>query len=136
MGYEATRETIMAYTRGGQGSHGPARGKLADDAVFTLMSTGKSLEGRREVERFLDLLYVEAFRARDEVQTVVVEGEHAVVEALFVAEHIGTFDGIPATKREARVSYCSVYQVAEGAIVSGHIYLAFDALREQLTAAQ
>jgi predicted ester cyclase len=100
------------------------------------MSTGKSLEGRREVERFLDLLYVEAFRARDEIHTVIVEGEHAVVEALFVAEHIGTFDGIAATKREARVSYCGVYQVVEGTIKSGHIYLPFDALREQLTTAQ
>ena len=136
MGYEATRETIMAYTRNGQGSHGPARGKLAADAVFTLMSTGKSLEGRREVERFLDLLYVEAFRARDEIQAVVVEGEHAVVEALFAAEHIGTFDGIAATKRQVMVPYCSVYQMVEGAIKSGHIYLPFDTLREQLTVSQ
>ena len=136
MGYEATHETIMAYTRGGQGSYGPARGKLADDAVFTLMSTNRTFEGRREVERLLDLLYVEAFRARDEIQNVVVEGEHAVVEALFAAQHIGEFDGIAATNRQVAVSYCSVYQVVEGTVKSGHIYLPIDALRAQITAQQ
>lgn len=134
MGYEATREAIMAYTRGGQEAHGHDRARLADDAVFTLMSTEKTFEGRGEVEKLLDLLYVEAFEGRDEIQTIIVEGEHAVVEALFAGKHIGEFDGVAATGKQIELSYCSVYEVVANKIKSGHIYLAVDALRDKLSA--
>lgn len=134
MGYEATRETIMAYTRSGQEAHGHDRATLAEDAVFTLMSTEKTFEGRAEVEKLLDLLYVEAFEGRDEIQTIVVEGEHAVVEALFAGKHIGEFDGIAATGKQVEMPYCSVYQVVGTKIKSGHLYLPVEALREKLSA--
>ncbi len=136
MGYEATRETIMAYTRGGHETHGHDRDMLADDAVFTLMSTGKTFQGRAEVEVLLDLFYRQAFEARDEIQTVIIDEDHAVVEALFAAKHIGEFDGVAATGKQAVVPYCAVYTVEGAKISSGHLYLDVDLLRDQLVSAK
>ncbi len=133
MGYEATRETIMAYTRGGTESYGHDRTQLAEDAVFTLMSTGKAFQGRAEVEKLLDLFYGQAFEGRDEIQTIIVEETHAVVEALFMAKHIGEFDGVAPTGKQAQVPYCAVYTVEGNKVRAGHLYLDVDMLRNQLT---
>lgn len=133
MGYEATRETIMAYTRGGTEAHGHDHSRLAQDAVFTLMSTNKFFQGRAAVEQLLDLLYRTAFEGRDAIQTIIVDEEHAVVEGVFSGKHIGDFDGIAATGKQVEVGYCAVYKIAEEKIKSGHLYLPVEALRRQLT---
>ena len=132
MGYEATRETIMAYTRQGVEAHGHDRGKLANDAVFTLISTGKTFEGRAEVEKLLDLFYRQAFEGRDEIQTIIVEENRAVVEAIFAAKHISEFDGVPASGKQVEAPYCAVYTIEENKLARGHLYLDVHMIREQL----
>jgi len=117
MGYEATRETIMAYTRGGTESYGHDRTQLAEDAVFTLMSTGKAFQGRAEVEKLLDLFYGQAFEGRDEIQTIIVEETHAVVEALFMAKHIRRKQGQGRPSLPGRRYVAQPTHVREGAQV-------------------
>jgi predicted ester cyclase len=52
-----------------------------------------------------------------------------------VGKHIGTFAGVEATGRQVRVPLCVVYDVKEGRIVRGRVYLEAPVLMKQLGAA-
>jgi predicted ester cyclase len=58
-----------------------------------------------------------------------------VLEGLFIGKHIGEFAGIAATGREVRVPICVVYDLADGKIRRGRVYLEMPVLMKQLGAA-
>ncbi len=126
MSIEHTAEVVNSYL------HEPGRDRIAPDAVYTFMGSGRQARGRQDVERLLDNLYREAFSATLEERNLVVGDGGAVVEAEFVGRHTGEFEGIPATGREVRVPMCVVYSVDERHIKSANIYFEMDAPRRQL----
>jgi steroid delta-isomerase-like uncharacterized protein len=107
---------------------------MADDVVFTTMATGEEHRGRDGVQRMLQHVYHVAFDARAETRTLVVSGDHAVLEGLFVGRHIGEFAGVPATGREVRVPLCVVYDFVDGRIQRGRVYFEIPALLQQVGA--
>jgi predicted ester cyclase len=125
MSVEQTAKVMHSYL------HEPGRDRIADDAVYTLMGTGRQARGRAEVERFLDHLYQEAFRAKYQLLTLVVGDGSAALEAEFIGEHIGEFEGIAASGQEVRLPMCVVYAIAGEHVQSAHVYLDLDSLRRQ-----
>lgn len=105
---------------------------LADDVVFTNMASGDRHEGPEAVLGMLHYLYHVAFDADAEIRSLIVESEHAVMEADFVGTHIGEIAGVAATNRRVRVPLCVVYRVDGGKIKSARIYFEVPALMEQL----
>lgn len=129
MSVESTTVVVNSYL------FEPGRDRIADDAVYTFMGTGRRAQGRAEVERLLDNLYREAFQAGFEPRNIVIGDGTAAVEAEFVGRHIGEFEGIAPTGREVRVPMCIVYAVDEKHIRGANIYFEMDSLRRQLAQA-
>src|SRR5436190_17821161 len=73
---------------------------VAEDAVFTHMSSGDKYEGREAVAQMLHYIYHVAFDARADVKNIVITEDHALFEANFVGKHIGELQGLPATNKE------------------------------------
>ena len=82
----------------------------------------------------LNHVYHEAFDARAESRSRIYAEKQAVLEADFVGKHIGTFAGVPATGREVRVPLCVVYDLENGKIVRGRVYLEVPVLMRQIGA--
>ena len=51
-----------------------------------------------------------------------------------MGKHIGTFAGVEATGRQVRVPLCVVYDLEDGRIVRGRVYLEVPAMMQQLGA--
>ena len=127
----ATRETIARYLDSGHAD----LSMMADDVIFTTMSTGEEHIGLDAVRRMLDRMYRVAFDAHATVRTLVCETDHAVLEALFVGRHIGMFAGHGASGREVRVPLCVVYDLAGGKIRRARVYLETPVLLAQIAPA-
>jgi steroid delta-isomerase-like uncharacterized protein len=132
MSVQRTREAVERYIN----SDHRDLSMMADDVVFTSMATGDEHRGVEGVRRMLEHVYHEAFDARAESRTRIYADDNAVLEADFVGTHVGTFAGIPATCRSARVPLCVVYDLRDGRIVRGRVYLELPVLLRQLGAAQ
>jgi steroid delta-isomerase-like uncharacterized protein len=132
MSVQRTREAVERYIN----SDHRDLSMMADDVVFTSMATGDEHRGVEGVRRMLEHVYHEAFDARAESRTRIYADDNAVLEADFVGTHIGTFAGIPATGRSVRVPLCVVYDLRDGRIVRGRVYLELPVLLRQLGAAQ
>lgn len=130
MSAERTREMLDRYLT----SQHQDLSMMADDVVFTTMSSGQEHQGREGVRAMLQYMYHVAFDAHAELRTLVCERDHAVLEGLFVGRHIGEFAGIPATGRDVRVPLCVVYDVTDAGIRRGRVYFEMSVLREQLGA--
>jgi steroid delta-isomerase-like uncharacterized protein len=128
---ERTREAMTRYLESGHKD----LSMMADDVVFTNMATGEESRGVDGVRQMLDFVYHTAFDATAETRSTIYAERQAVFEADFVGTHIGTFAGIPATRRSVRVPLCVVYDVEEGKIRRGRIYLQMPVLLRQLGAA-
>jgi steroid delta-isomerase-like uncharacterized protein len=132
MSVQRTREAVERYIN----SDHRDLSMMADDVVFTSMATGDEHRGVEGVRRMLEHVYHEAFDARAESRTRIYADDNAVLEADFVGTHVGTFAGIPATGRSVRVPLCVVYDLRDGRIVRGRVYLELPVLLRQLGAAQ
>lgn len=130
MSVERTREAMDRYIN----SAHTDLSMMAENVVFTTMGTGDEHRGVEGVRRMLNHVYHEAFDARAESRSRIYAENHAVLEADFVGKHIGTFAGIPATGREVRVPLCVVYDLENGKIVRGRVYLEVPVLLRQLGA--
>lgn len=126
MDTERARKMMEAYAS----NHDPRY--LAEDSVFTDMSSGQVHEGRDAVAGMLDYVYHRAFDAHAETRALIVDGDKAVLEGTFVGRHIGEFAGIPATGREVRVPLCVTYDLAEDGIKRGRVYMAVTVMMAQL----
>jgi len=131
MSIERTREALTRYLDSGHQD----LSMMADDVVFTNMATGEEHRGVDGVRRMLDYIYHTAFDATAETRSRIFDTRQAVLEADFVGTHIGTFAGIPATGRNVRVPLCVVYDLEEGKIKRGRVYLEVPVLLRQLGAA-
>ena len=128
MTVERTREVMTKYL---DSQHGDLS-MMAEDVVFTNMATGEEHRGVEGVRRMLDHVYHEAFDATAETRNRIYTENQAVLEADFVGTHIGTFAGIPATRRKVRVPLCVVYDLEQGKISRGRVYMQVPVLLRQL----
>ncbi len=130
MSVERTREVMDRYLN----SNHSDLSMMADDVVFTTMATGDEHRGPEGIKRMLEHVYHEAFDAKAETRTRIYTEDHAVLEADFVGTHTGTFAGVPATGRQVRVPLCVVYDLRDGKIVRGRVYLEIPVLLRQIGA--
>lgn len=128
MSIERTQEAMTRYL---DSEHNDLS-MMADDVVFTNMATGEEHQGVEGVRRMLEYVYHTAFDAAAETRNRIFGEHQAVLEADFVGTHIGTFAGIPATRRKVRVPLCVVYDLEEGKIKRGRVYLEMPVLLRQL----
>ncbi|HZI54628.1 MAG TPA: ester cyclase [Chitinophagaceae bacterium] len=124
---QETRENFKAYFE----SHDVQY--VAEDAVFINMGTGEETRGREAIGAMLHYIYHVAFDARAETISYLVTEDRAMLEGYFVGRHIGEFAGIPATNKEVRVPLCVTYQLENGLIKSGRVYMLGDVMMRQLT---
>jgi steroid delta-isomerase-like uncharacterized protein len=130
MSVERTRDAMERYLNSAHRD----LSMMAEDVVFTAMATGEEHRGVEGVRRMLEHVYHQAFDATAETRNRIYAENHAVLEADFVGTHIGTFAGVPATNRQVRVPLCVVYDLRDGKIVRGRVYLEVPVLMRQLVA--
>jgi steroid delta-isomerase-like uncharacterized protein len=128
MSVERTREVMDRYWD----SQHRDLSMMAPDVVFTTMATGDEHRGPEGIRRMLEHIYHTAFEARAEIRSRLYGDEQAMIEGEFVGTHIGEFAGIPATGREVRVPLCVVYDLKDGRIQRGRVYLELPVLLRQL----
>ena len=128
MSVERTREAMTRYWD----SQHRDLSMMAPDVVFTTMATGDEHRGVEEVRRMLEHIYHVAFDARAELRSRLCTENQAVIEGWFIGKHIGEFAGMPATGREVRVPLCVVYDLEEGRITRGRVYLELPVMLRQL----
>jgi predicted ester cyclase len=127
---DSGRATLEAYLEALQ-----ARGAFADyftnDVTIDVVGSGQTAQGRAAVESMIRYVHEQAFDARAEVKSLVVERNSAGLEADFVGRHIGEFAGVAPTGRDIRVPYSVHYDLGGGRIKALRIYgLAGDLVRE------
>jgi steroid delta-isomerase-like uncharacterized protein len=66
------------------------------------------------------------------IETLVAEGDLVAVRCIHEATHQGTFMGIPATGRRARVSSSGVYRIAGGRLAENRVVFDAMSLLQQL----
>ena len=128
MSTESTRETMQRYLK----SEHSDVGVMADDVIFTIMSTGAEHRGREGVMAMLNYFYRVAFDATAAIRVTLFGEANAMVEADFIGKHIGEFGGIPATGRTVHVPLCVVYDLDHDQITRGRVYFEMPALLQQL----
>lgn len=105
---------------------------IADDAVFTNLSTGEVYKGREEIGGMLHFIYHVAFDARAEIVNYVIQEDKAVVEAYFKGRHVGELAGLKATNKEVDVPLCVTYDLEDGLITQARIYMLTEVMMKQL----
>ena len=130
MSIESTRETMLRYFNR---EHDDAS-MLAEEVVYTIMSTGEEYRGRQAVLGALNYLYRIAFEATADIRVTLFGEDHAMIEGDFIGRDIGEFAGLPATGKDVRVPLCVVYDLANDQIRNARIYFEMPALLQQLGA--
>ncbi len=105
---------------------------VADDAVFTHMSSGEEHKGKAAIAGMLHYMYHVAFDATAEVKNFIITEEKAMFEGLFKGRHIGEFAGIAPTQKEVSVPICVSYDLKNGLIYKARVYMLGDVLIKQL----
>lgn len=128
---ERTRSTLTAYlealvARGDYGRY------FSESVTLTMADSGEVTRGREAVVGLIDYLHTQAFDATPVVQSLVVDGSRAALEAELVGTHAGEFAGIAPTGRSVRLPYAVAYDVESGSITALRIYQSTDALVRQL----
>ena len=125
-----TQENIQAYFNTHDVQY------VAEDAVFTMMSTGEKHVGREAVGQLLNFFYHVAFDASADIKNTIITEEHAMLEMDFVGKHIGEFAGLQPTGRNVRVPMVASYDIENSLIQRARIYMLSDVMIKQLTADQ
>ena len=128
MTIDETRQVLESYL-GGHGSE-----VLAENAVFTDVSSGAEHKGRDAIMQMLRSLYSEAFDASAEETSVVIGEGKAVVEFEFTGTHVGEFAGIDGTGTRVQVPFAVAYDFEADQIVGARIYFPTERLLQQLRA--
>ena len=107
---------------------------VAEDAIFRNLGTGEEYKGREAIAGMLHFVYHVAFDARAEVTNYIITEDKAILEGLFKGKHIGEFAGIAPTNKEVNVPLCVTYDLKDGLIREGRIYMLGSVLMQQLQA--
>jgi hypothetical protein len=105
---------------------------VAEDGVFTHMSSGERYEGREAVRQMLNYIYHVAFDARAEITNKVITENKALLEARLIGRHIGEFAGLQPTNKEVDVPFCVSYDLENGLVKNARVYMMNDVLMSQL----
>ncbi|MGK2860312.1 MAG: ester cyclase [Chitinophagaceae bacterium] len=122
-----TRQNMQAYFKTHDVEY------MTEDVVFTHMSSGEETKGKEAVSKMLHYMYHVAFDAQATNQNTIITGDKAVLEATFEGTHIGEFVGIQPTKKNVAVPFCVVYDLENGLIKKGRVYMLTDVMIKQLT---
>jgi steroid delta-isomerase-like uncharacterized protein len=122
----ATQKNIEAYIQTHDVKY------VTEDAVFKNMGTGEETKGREAIAGMLQYFYHVAFDAKAEVTNTIITENKAVLEANFKGKHISEFAGIPASNKEVNVPLCVTYDLEDGLIKEGRIYMLGEVLMQQL----
>jgi steroid delta-isomerase-like uncharacterized protein len=95
---------------------------LAKDVIFTIMSTGESVQGPDAVMEMQRQFYNGSFSAKAKHTNLVIGESGAVLEARVVGTHTGEYAGIPATGKKIDVPLVVVYDVEGDFITRGRVY--------------
>jgi len=106
---------------------------VAEDAVFTHMSSGDKTVGREAVGQMLHYIYHVAFDARAEIKNKVITENKALLEMNFIGRHIGEFAGMAATNKEVNVPTIIAYDLENGLVKQARVYMLMDVMMKQLT---
>lgn len=109
--------------------HGHDTSRVAEEAVFVVMATGRESKGRTAIDQLLDYFYNKAFTARFEQKDLVIGAGKAVVEGDFHGKQNMEFAGVKPSGKEVHVPLCIKYDVKNGKITRANIYFETDALR-------
>lgn len=121
---ERTREVIMAYLEGHD------VGRLAENAVFTVMATGQDFRGLEAINQMFHYFYEVAFDATYEVKHTIVGAGQAACEMDLVGKQLMEVSGIAPTDKEVRVPLCVIYELENDLITRARVYFESDALRQ------
>ncbi len=128
MSVKKTRKVMKKYFGGG---HDLAE-LMANDVEFTIVGTGEVHQGPEAVGAMLKHIYSVAFDAKAEITNTVYGKKGASAEFNIKGKHIGEFAGIPATGKEVDVPVVVNYDVEDGKIKRGRVYMEMPVLLEQL----
>ena len=107
---------------------------FTDDVVVTVEWSDQRAEGREAGEQLIRYMHEQAFDARPELKSLLVDEGKAAIEADFTGTHTGEFAGVAPTGRAVRVPYSVVYDLRGDQISKLRIYLPLSVLVEQITA--
>ena len=105
---------------------------VTEDAVFVSMNTGEETHGREAIGQMLYYFYHVAFDAKAEITNKVITEKKAVLEFNFKGKHIGEFAGMQPTNKEVNVPTCVSYDLENGLIKKGRVYMLVDVMMKQL----
>jgi hypothetical protein len=131
---DTNRATMTAYV-----SELEARGRFAeyftDDVELEVVGTDQRASGRQAVEATIRFLHEQAFDGLPAVRHLLIDGDHALLEADFVARQILDFAGRQPTGKSLRVPYAVAYDLTPDGISALRIYGFMDVLLRQLDSA-
>ena len=105
---------------------------MAEDVVFTDMTTGQASEGREAVLGMLNYIYHQAFDAHAATTNVIYGEGTAAIEADFIGKHTGEFAGIPSTGKEVNVPLAVTYDLKDDQITKARIFMQMPVMMAQL----
>lgn len=108
---------------------------VAEDAVFTHLGSGDEYKGREAIGGMLTYMYHVAFDATADVKNYIITEDKAMFEGLFKGKHIAEFGGVAPTQKNVSVPICVTYDLKDGLIQKGRIYMLTDVLMKQLQSA-
>ena len=131
---DTQRATMTAYM-----SELQARGHFAeyftDDVELEVVGTDQRASGRQAVEATIRYLHEQAFDGQPIVRHLLIDGDHALLEADFVGRQLQEFAGRQPSGKSLRVPYAVVYDLAPEGIAALRIYGFMDVLLRQLDSA-
>jgi hypothetical protein len=127
MSIEYTKEIMRKYLESGK-----PMDALAEDVVFTDLSTGNEYKTPQGILGMYDYFYQTAFEADADTKKIYYGENHAVVEYLFHGRHIGLFAGVPATMKEVQIPFTVIYENNGEKIVRARIYFLVSVFLQQV----
>ncbi len=107
---------------------------VPEDGVFKDMGSGEEFRGREAVAGMLHYIYHVAFDAKADVANYIITEDKAMVEGFFKGKHIGEFSGMQPTNKDVNVPLCVTYDLENGLIREGRVYMPGDVIMRQLQA--
>ena len=106
---------------------------FASDVVATIEGTDQRADGPEAAEQMIRYIHQQAFDARPELKSLIVDEDRTAIEADFVGTHTGEFAGVQPTGREVRAPYSVFYDLRDNQISKLRIYFPMSLLVEQIT---